>query len=121
MTQTFTQGEPSLVNDPIDLSSEISLSLPEVLSLPSTPSTTSQTSTSTFQLIFPTNLNDRYREFLDTNMPQRLVRNIFISPPLFGQHLDISRLHNWALNRLQNRHDVHKDIQEHNIQILTES
>ena len=36
MNQDFTQGEPNLVNDPIDNSSDLSLSLPETLSLPST-------------------------------------------------------------------------------------
>ena len=39
---------------------------------------------------------------------------------LFGQHLDSNRLHNWTLNRLQYRHDIHKDIQEHNIRTLTQ-
>ena len=39
---------------------------------------------------------------------------------LFGQHLDSSKLHNWALNRLQLRHDIRRDKQEHNIQILTQ-
>ena len=39
-------------------------------------------------------------------------------PPLFGQHQESSRLHNWALSRLQYRPDIHKDIQEHYIQIL---
>ena len=42
------------------------------------------------------------------------------TPPLFNQHLDSNRLHNWALSRLQNRYDIHKDIQEHNVQILTQ-
>ena len=40
ITQAFTQGKPNLVNDPIDVSSDTSLSLPETLSLPSTPSLT---------------------------------------------------------------------------------
>ena len=43
------------------------------------------------------------------------------TPPLIGQYQESSRLHNWALNRLQNRQDIHKDIQEHNIQILQQS
>ena len=33
MTQAFTQGEPNLLNEPIENSSETSLSLPEALSL----------------------------------------------------------------------------------------
>ena len=63
MNQAFTQGEPNLVNDPIDNSSDLFLSLPETLSLPSTLSK-SQTS-------------------------------------------------------IKKSDDIHKDIQEHNIQILT--
>ena len=43
------------------------------------------------------------------------------TPPLFGQHHESSRLHNWTLNRLQYRQDIHKDIQEHNSQILQRS
>ena len=38
-TQSYPQGEPNLVNDPIDTSPDTTLSsLPETLSLPSTPS-----------------------------------------------------------------------------------
>ena len=39
-THSFTQGEPKLINDPIDISTDTttSSSLPETLSLPSTPS-----------------------------------------------------------------------------------
>ena len=112
MTQAFTQGEPNLVNDPIDISSDTSLSLPETLSLPSTPSTISQTSN--YPLNFPTNLEDRYRDFLTNNIPQRLDWNTFVAPPpLFGQHLDSNRLHTWALKYSQRQ-------QEHNIQILTQ-
>ena len=38
-THTYTQGEPNLVNDPIDVLSDTTLStLPEPLSLPSSPS-----------------------------------------------------------------------------------
>ena len=48
------QGKPNLVTDPIDISSDTSLSLPEILSLPSTPSTVSQTPTTTFPLNFST-------------------------------------------------------------------
>ena len=40
--------------------------------------------------------------------------------PKFGQHLDSNRLQNWALKRLQRRHDIHKELLEHNIQILTQ-
>ena len=48
--------------------------------------------------------------------------NTFVAPPpLFGQHQESNRLHNWALNRLQYRQDIHKDIQEHNIQILQQN
>ena len=120
MTQAFTQGEPNLVNDPIDISSDTSLSLPETLSLPSTPSI-SQTSTTSFPPNFPTNLDDRYKEHFTNKKPLRLDWNTFIAPsPFFGQHLDSNRLHNWALNSLQYRHDNQKDIQEHNIQILTQ-
>ena len=49
MTQALTQGKPNSVNDPIDISSDASLSLPEILSLPSTPSTKSQIPTTTKQ------------------------------------------------------------------------
>ena len=72
MTQAFTQGEPNLVNDPIEISSDTSLSLPETLSLPSTPSIISQTPTTTFPLNFPTNLDDRYTEHLINNIRLRL-------------------------------------------------
>ena len=50
MTQALTQGEPILVKDPLDASSDTNLSLPETLSL---PSTTSQTQIS--QTLFPSN------------------------------------------------------------------
>ena len=40
VTQVFPQGEPNIVNDPIDVSRDTSLSLTEILSLPSTPSLT---------------------------------------------------------------------------------
>ena len=42
-------------------------------------------------------------------------------PPLFVKHQKSSRLHIWALNRLQYRQDIHKDIQELNNQILQQS
>ena len=61
MTQAFTQGEPNLVNDPIEFSSDTTLSLPETLSLASTPSLT-QISQTPFPPKFPTNLDARYKE-----------------------------------------------------------
>ena len=42
------------------------------------------------------------------------------TPPLFGQDNESNRIYNWALNRLQYRQDIHKDIKEHDIQILTQ-
>ena len=62
MTQTFSQGEPNLVNKPIEISSDTSFSLPNNLSLPSTPSVTGQTLTTTFLTNFPNILDDRYRD-----------------------------------------------------------
>ena len=121
MTQAFTQGEPNLVNDPIVISSHTFLPLTETLLLPSTPSTINQTPTTTFSPNFLTNLDDRYREFLTNNIPLRLDWNTFVAPPpFFGQHLDSNRLHHLALIRLQYRHDILKDRQEHNIQIFTQ-
>ena len=72
-TQSFTQGEPNLINDPIDISTDTttSSSLPETLSLPSTPSI-SQISPTPFPLNFPNNLDARYREQSSTNIPLRL-------------------------------------------------
>ena len=52
MTQAFTQGEPNLVTDPIEISSDTSWSIPETLSVPSTPSL-SQTPTTSFPPKFP--------------------------------------------------------------------
>ena len=101
-THSFTQGEPNLINDPIDISTDTttSSSLPETLSLPSTPSI-SQISPTPFNLNFPNNLDARYREQSSTNIPLRLDWNTFTAPPpLFGQHPESSRLHNWALNSL---------------------
>ena len=121
MTQAFTQGDPNLVSDPIDNASDTSLSLQETLSLPSPPTTISQTPTTTFPLNLPTNLDVRYREHLTNHIPLRLDWNTFVKPPpLFGQDLDSNRPHNWALNRLQYRHYILKQIQEHNTQILTQ-
>ena len=110
------------MNNSIDDSFDTTLStLPETLSLPSTPSL-SQISPSIFALIYPTNLDSRYQEQSSHYIPLRLDWNTFVAPPpLLGQHQASNRLLNWALNRLQNRHDIHKDIQEHNIQILQQS
>ena len=119
-TFIYTTGEPNLVNDPIDISTDTttSSSLPETLSLPSTPSI-SQFSPPPFNLNFPNNLDARYREQSSINIPLRLDWNTFTAPPpLFGQHQESNRLHNWALNRLQYRQDIHNDIRDHNIQIL---
>ena len=89
--------------------------------LPSTPSL-SQISPSTFPLSFSTNLDSRYQEKSSQNIPLQLNWNTFVAPPpLFGQHHESDRLHNWAINRLHYRHDIHKDIQEHNIQIIQQS
>ena len=94
MTQAFTQGEPNLVNDPIDVSSDTTLSLPETLSLPSTRSLT-QISQTPFPPNFPTNHDARYRENSTNNIHLRLDWNTFVAPaPLFGQHHEINRLHN---------------------------
>ena len=107
------------MNDPIDISTDTTLSsLPETLSLPSTPSL-SQISPKFFPLNFPNNLDARYREQSSTNIPLRLDWNTFVAPPpLFGQHQESNRLHSWAFNRLQYRQDIHEDIREHNIRIL---
>ena len=113
---SFHPRQPSLVNDPIDVSSDTPFSLPETLSLPSTPSLTQNSQTQ-----FPTNLDARYRENSTNKIQLRLDWNTFVAPPpLFGQHHESNRLHIWALNRLQKRQDIHKDKQEHNIQILTQ-
>ena len=117
-TRAFTQGAPNLVNDPIEVSSETTLSLPETLSLPSTPLLT-QISQTPFTTNFPTILDARYRENSTNSIQLRLDWITFIAPlPIFGQHHESNRLHNWALNRLQYRQHIHKDIQEHNIQII---
>ena len=118
-THSYTQGEPNIVNEPLDISSDTTLSsLPETLSLPSSPSI-SQISPTLFPLNFPTNLDARYQKQSSPNTPLRLDWNTFVAPPpLFGQHQESSRLHNWALNRLQYRQDIHNDIQDYNNQIL---
>ena len=101
-TQTYTQGEPNLVKDPIDVSSDTILSkMPETLSLPSTPSL-SQLSPTHFSLNFSVHPDSRYQEQPSNNIPLRLEWNTFAAPPpLFGQFQESSRLQNWALNRLQ--------------------
>ena len=86
MTQAFTQGEPNLVNDSFDFSSDTTLSLSGTLSLPSTPSL-SHISPTGFPLNFPTNLDARFREQSYNNTPLGLGWNTFLAPPpLFGQH-----------------------------------
>ena len=84
-THSYTQGELNLVNDPIDISSDTTLSsLPGTLSLPSTPSL-SQISPTLFPLNFPNNLDARYRDQSSSNTPLRLDWNTFKAhPPLFG-------------------------------------
>ena len=73
-------------------------SIPEILSILCTPSTVSQTATTTFPLNFPTNLDERYRELLASNLPLRLDWNTFVAPPpLFVYNLDSNRLYIWAL------------------------
>ena len=121
-THSYTQGEPNIVNEPIDVSSDTTLSsLPETLSLPSTPSL-SQISPTLFPLNFPCNLDVRYREKSSSNIPVRLDWNTFVAPPpIFGQHQISNRLHSWTLNRLQYRQDIHDDIREHNVQILQQN
>ena len=121
-THSYTQGEPNLVSDPIDIFTDTTLSsLPETLSLTSTPSL-SQNSPTLFFLNFPNNLDARYREQSSTNIPLRLDWNTFVAPPpLFGQHQESNRLHSWALNRLQYRQDIHENIPDHNIQILQQN
>ena len=122
MTNKYPHSELKLVKNPVDVSFDTTLStLPEALSLPSTPSL-SQISPSTFPRDFPTNLDLRYQEQSSQNIPIQLDWKTFVAPPpLFGQHQESNRLHNWAVNRLQYRHKNHKDIQEHNIQILQQS
>ena len=120
-TQSYPQGEPNLLNDPIDTSSDTALStLRETLSFPSTPSI-SQISPSFFPLNIPNNIDARYSE-QSTNVPLRLDWNTFVAtPPLFGQHNESNRLNSWALNRLQYRPDIRENIREHNVQILQQN
>ena len=54
--------------------------------------------------------------------PFTIRLNTFVAPPpLFTQHQESSRLHSWALNRLQYRQDIHEDIRQHNIYILQQN
>ena len=95
--------------------------MPETLSLPST-SSIRQISPTLFPLNFPTNLDTRYQEQYSTKTPLQLDWNKLVAPPpLFAQHHESSRLHNWALNTLQYRQDIQKNIQEYNIQILQQN
>ena len=80
-THSYTQGEPNIVNEPMDISSDTTQSsLPATLSLPSTPSI-SQVSPTLFPLNFPNNLDARYREQSSSNIPLRLDWNTFVAPP----------------------------------------
>ena len=121
-THSYTQGEPNITNEPIDIFSDTTLSsIPETLSLPSTLSI-SQISQTLLPLNFPSNLDARYREQSSSNIPLRLDWNNFVAPPpLFRQHQESSRLHSWTLNRLQYRQDIHEDIRQQNIQILQQN
>ena len=121
-THSYTQGEPNIVNEPIDISSDTTLSsLPGTLSPPSTASR-SQVSPTLFPLNFPNNHDARYKEQSSSNIPLRFEWNTFVAPPpLFGQHQESNRLYSWAPNRSQYRQDIHKDIREHNIQILQQN
>ena len=121
-THSYTQGKPNIVNEPIYISSDTTLSsLPETLSLPSTLSI-NQVSPTLFALNFPNNLDARYREQSSSTIPLRLDWNTFVAPPpLFGQHQESNRLYSWALDRLQYRQDILEDIREHNIQILQQN
>ena len=90
MIQAFNQVEPNLVSEPIVIPSDTSLPLPENLTLPATRSTISQIPTTTFPLNFPTNLDDRYREFLFIKIPLRLDWNSFVAPLLYLVNILIS-------------------------------
>ena len=81
MTQTFSQDEPTFVSDPIHISSDTVLSLPETLPLPSTPSVTGQISSINFPPNCSTHLNDRYSQLQGTSTPLRLDWNSFVELP----------------------------------------
>ena len=107
MNYTLTQCEPNHVNEPIESSPDIPLSLAETLSLPSPPSETDITQLTTSLTSFPSQLNDTYQELQKTSKPICLYWNSFVvPPPPFEQHIDSSRLHYWALSRLQYRHEI---------------
>ena len=72
-------GEPNLIIDPIDVSSDTSLSLPETVSLPSTPSLTPISQTP-LPPNFPINHDARYRENSTNNIHVRLDWNTFVAP-----------------------------------------
>ena len=95
--------------------------MPQTLSLSSKPSATGQTPITTFPANYPNHLDDRYLELQGTSIPSRLDWSTFVAPPpFFGQQLGSNRIHIWALNRLQYRHDVHKDTQKIFFQIFTQ-
>ena len=80
VTHTYTQVEPNLLNDPIDVPSDTTLStLPETLSLPSAPYL-SQILPTLFPLNFHTHLDSRYQEQSSNNTPLRLDWNTFVAP-----------------------------------------
>ena len=79
MTQAFTQGEPNLVNESLDVSSDTTLSLPETLSLSLTPSLT-QISQTPCPSSFPTTLDARYRKNSTSSKQLRLDWNTFVAP-----------------------------------------
>ena len=106
--------------------------MPKTFSLPSTTSI-SEISPTLFPLNFLSTLDARYQEQSSTKFSFKSRRqisrtiiykhwNTFVAPPpLFGQHQESSRVHNWTLKGLQNRQDIHKNIQKHNIQILQQN
>ena len=97
------------------------MSLPEALSLASTPSVKVLTPSTVFATSFADPLNDRYQELQNkSNTLHSDWNTILAKHALFAQQFDISRLHNWALNRPRYRHDIHEDIQEDNIKILSQ-
>ena len=96
ITQAFTQGEPNLIIDRIDVSSDTPLSLPETLSLPSTPSLTPISQTP-IPPNFPINIDARYNKNSTNNIQLRFDWNTLVAPPsLFEQHHQSHGLHNWA-------------------------
>ena len=49
-----------------------------------------------------------------------ILTKLYIRKPNYLLNSDSIYLQNWALNGLQYRHDIHKDIQEHNIEIQSQ-